>query len=160
MNVKSSRYFFQLETWVKFGSLGLAIILPPAIMVEGWEEAEWPRHVATGALLLAWIQMMFLLSRFPNWGYYVLMFGKVASNVVKVRKNMFKTSNFENYSLHHDSMNYVKYRLRRNGRDIVVTIKKVTDTQGTQTLHLSVNFSLSFPYDISYYISTFDHEII
>ncbi|XP_063833659.1 transient receptor potential channel pyrexia-like isoform X1 [Ostrinia nubilalis] len=84
MNVKSSRYFFQLETWVKFGSLGLAVLLPPAVLIPGWEDAEWPRHVATGALLLAWIQMMFLLSRFPNWGYYVLMFGKVASNVIKI----------------------------------------------------------------------------
>lgn len=84
MNVKSSRYFLQLETWVKFGSIGLAIILPPAVILD-LGDVEWPRHVATVALLLAWIQMMFLLSRFPNWGYYVLMFGKVASNVVKVR---------------------------------------------------------------------------
>ncbi|CAH0403188.1 unnamed protein product [Chilo suppressalis] len=84
MNVKSSRYFLQLETWVKFGSIGLAIILPPAVMVPVFYDAEWPRHVATIALLLAWLEMMFLLSRFPNWGYYVLMFGKVASNVVKI----------------------------------------------------------------------------
>lgn len=84
MNVKSSRYFLQLETWVKFGSLALAVILPYTVIVVELEEAEWPRHVATLALLLSWLEMMFLLSRFPNWGYYVLMFGKVASNVVKV----------------------------------------------------------------------------
>ncbi|KAM3955948.1 LOW QUALITY PROTEIN: transient receptor potential cation channel subfamily A member 1 [Aphomia sociella] len=84
MNVKSSRYFLQLETWVKFGSIGLATILPPSVIVASWSEAEWPRHVATLALLLSWIEMMFLLSRFPNWGYYVLMFGKVASNVIKI----------------------------------------------------------------------------
>ncbi|CAH0760164.1 unnamed protein product [Diatraea saccharalis] len=84
MNVKSSRYFLQLETWVKFGSIGLAIILPPSVMVPAFVDAEWPRHVATIALLLAWMEMMFLLSRFPNWGYYVLMFGKVASNVIKI----------------------------------------------------------------------------
>ncbi|XP_053618072.1 transient receptor potential channel pyrexia-like isoform X2 [Plodia interpunctella] len=85
MNVKSSRYFLQLETWVKFGSLGLAMILPLAIfIVTAWSDDEWPRHVATLALLLSWLEMMFLLSRFPNWGYYVLMFGKVASNVVKI----------------------------------------------------------------------------
>lgn len=84
MNVKSSRYFLQLETWVKFGSIGMATILPTAVNVTYWSNAEWPRHVATIALLLSWIQMMFLLSRFPNWGYYVLMFGKVATNVVKV----------------------------------------------------------------------------
>ncbi|KAG6453876.1 LOW QUALITY PROTEIN: transient receptor potential channel pyrexia [Manduca sexta] len=84
MNVKSSRYFLQLETWVKFGSLGLAVILPYAVVVVPLNEADWPRHVATLALLLSWLEMMFLLSRFPNWGYYVLMFGKVASNVVKI----------------------------------------------------------------------------
>ncbi|XP_059055688.1 transient receptor potential channel pyrexia-like isoform X2 [Achroia grisella] len=84
MNVKSSRYFLHLETWVKFGSIGLAAILPPAVMVASWSEAEWPRHVATLALLLSWLELMFLLSRFPNWGYYVLMFGKVASNVIKI----------------------------------------------------------------------------
>lgn len=84
MNVKSSRYFLQLETWVKFGSLGLAVILPYSVVVVSVHEADWPRHVATVALLLSWLEMMFLLSRFPNWGYYVLMFGKVASNVVKI----------------------------------------------------------------------------
>ncbi|KAI8432515.1 hypothetical protein MSG28_013516, partial [Choristoneura fumiferana] len=84
MNVKSSRYFLQLETWVKFGSIGLATILPPAVIIISWSEGDWPRHVATAALLLAWLEMMFLLSRFPNWGYYVLMFGKVASNIVKI----------------------------------------------------------------------------
>ncbi|XP_072948321.1 transient receptor potential cation channel subfamily A member 1-like [Epargyreus clarus] len=84
MNVKSSRYFLQLETWVKFGSIGLATILPPAVTVASWATAEWPRHVATLSLLLSWLELMFLLSRFPNGGYYVLMFGKVASNVIKI----------------------------------------------------------------------------
>ncbi|KAL4716005.1 hypothetical protein ACJJTC_003794 [Scirpophaga incertulas] len=84
MNVKSSRYFLQMETWVKISSICLALILPPSVMLTSTTDADWPRHVATIALLLAWIQMMFLLSRFPNWGYYVLMFGKVASNVIKI----------------------------------------------------------------------------
>ncbi|XP_075985526.1 transient receptor potential cation channel subfamily A member 1-like [Anticarsia gemmatalis] len=84
MNVKSSRYFLQLETWVKFGSLAFAVILPYTVVVVPVTDAEWPRHVATVALLLSWLEMMFLLSRFPNWGYYVLMFGKVASNVIKI----------------------------------------------------------------------------
>lgn len=84
MNIKSSRYFLQLETWIKFCSIGLAAILPPAVIISSWSEGDWSRHVATLALLLSWVELMFLLSRFPNWGYYVLMFGKVASNVVKV----------------------------------------------------------------------------
>ncbi|CAK1590891.1 unnamed protein product [Parnassius mnemosyne] len=84
MNVKSNRYFLQVETWVKFGSIGLATILPPAILITPWLSAEWLRHVATLALLLSWLELMFLLSRFPNGGYYVLMFGKVASNVIRI----------------------------------------------------------------------------
>ncbi|CAG5020767.1 unnamed protein product [Parnassius apollo] len=84
MNVKSNKYFLQVETWVKFGSIGFATILPPAILVTPWFLSEWLRHVATLALLLSWLELMFLLSRFPNVGYYVLMFGKVASNVIRI----------------------------------------------------------------------------
>ncbi|XP_014366738.2 transient receptor potential channel pyrexia [Papilio machaon] len=84
MNIKSSRYLFQIETWIKFGSIGLAMILPAAVMMSSWLTAEWLRHVATLALLLSWVELMFLLSRFPNGGYYVLMFGKVASNVIRI----------------------------------------------------------------------------
>ncbi|XP_041983044.1 transient receptor potential channel pyrexia-like [Aricia agestis] len=84
MNVKSLGYLLQLETWIKFSSIILAAILPPTVVIALGTESEWPRHVATCALLLSWIELMFLLSRFPNWGYYVLMFGKVASNVIKI----------------------------------------------------------------------------
>ncbi|KAJ8710335.1 hypothetical protein PYW07_009701 [Mythimna separata] len=79
----SNGYFGQLETWVKFSSVGLAVILPYALNVPV-TDMDWPRHVATGALLMSWLEMMFLLSRFPNWGYYVLMFGKVSTNVIKI----------------------------------------------------------------------------
>ncbi|XP_052743946.1 transient receptor potential channel pyrexia-like isoform X2 [Bicyclus anynana] len=84
MNVKSIKYFLQLETWIKFWSIALAAVLPPAVVLVSVETTEWPRHVATCALLCSWIELMFLLSRFPNWGYYVLMFGKVAANVIKI----------------------------------------------------------------------------
>lgn len=83
MNV-SRRYFLQLETWVKFSSICLALILPYTVMKTALTGGDWPRHIATVALLLSWMEMMFLLSRFPNWGYYVLMFGKVSANVIKV----------------------------------------------------------------------------
>ncbi|KAJ8710572.1 hypothetical protein PYW08_009087 [Mythimna loreyi] len=82
MNI-SSGYFGQLETWVKFSAVGLAVILPYALGPT-FTGADWPRHVATGAMLLSWLEMMFLMSRFPNWGYYVLMFGKVSTNVIKI----------------------------------------------------------------------------
>nr|XP_026490186.1 transient receptor potential channel pyrexia-like isoform X1 [Vanessa tameamea] len=84
MNIKSTRYFLQLETWIKFWSISLSAVLPLTVIFVPLTTAEWPRHVATCALLLSWIELMFLLSRFPNWGYYVLMFGKVAANVIKI----------------------------------------------------------------------------
>lgn len=84
MNLKNTRYFRQLETWIKVFSLLLAASLPPVVAFVSDSVTELPRHIATCALLLSWIELMFLLSRFPNWGYYVLMFGKVASNVIKV----------------------------------------------------------------------------
>lgn len=80
MNI-TRRYFLQLDTWVKFASVTLALVVPYAI--ETSPEMEWPRHVATMALLFSWLELMFLLSRLPNCGYYVLMFRKVSSNVIK-----------------------------------------------------------------------------
>ncbi|XP_039749502.1 transient receptor potential channel pyrexia-like isoform X2 [Pararge aegeria] len=94
MNTKSMRYFSQLETWIKFLSIALAAILPPTVALVSIETIEWPRHVATSALLCSWIELMFLLSRFPNWGYYFLMFGKVASNVIKGGQNFVSISRY------------------------------------------------------------------
>uniref|UniRef100_A0A2A4IVG4 Ion transport domain-containing protein n=1 Tax=Heliothis virescens TaxID=7102 RepID=A0A2A4IVG4_HELVI len=79
----SNEYFLQLETWIKFSSVCLAVILPFTTRLT-LSEVVWPRHVATAAILLSWLEMMFLLSRFPRWGYYVLMFGKVSTKVLKI----------------------------------------------------------------------------
>ncbi|KAL4716023.1 hypothetical protein ACJJTC_003812 [Scirpophaga incertulas] len=81
--MKGWRYLLQMETWVIFLSIILALILPVQISVS-IDDIHWTRHPATVALLLAWVECLFLLSRFPKWGYYVLMFGKVASNVIKI----------------------------------------------------------------------------
>ncbi|XP_047984323.1 transient receptor potential channel pyrexia-like isoform X2 [Leguminivora glycinivorella] len=80
--LKRLHYFDSLESWVKLIGLILAAVLP--LTVHFVEMAAWQRHVACAALLLVWLQAMFLLSRFPGWGYYVLMFGKVAINMFKV----------------------------------------------------------------------------
>lgn len=82
MSQQASRYFTALETWVKLGTITFASCIPIIDHV-GWAY-EWPRHLSTAAILLAWTELMFLISRFPNWGYYVLMFSKVATNVFKV----------------------------------------------------------------------------
>ncbi|XP_073964042.1 uncharacterized protein [Choristoneura fumiferana] len=79
--LKRGRYFKSVESWVKLIGLILCAGTPLlAALVSG----PWPRHVACVALLLAWLQAMFLVSRFSRWGYYVLMFGKVAVNILKI----------------------------------------------------------------------------
>lgn len=77
---RSWGYAKELESWVKWGSF----ILSTVVVFADHEANEWTRHIAAVAVLLAWTELMFLLSRFPEWGYYVLMFSKVATNVIKV----------------------------------------------------------------------------
>ncbi|KAL1138915.1 hypothetical protein AAG570_008977 [Ranatra chinensis] len=43
---------------------------------------EWARFAAAVTVLLAWTELLFLLSRCPSWGFYALMFSKVAKNVL------------------------------------------------------------------------------
>lgn len=45
---------------------------------------RWERHVTTLAVLMAYTELLLLLCRFPRWGLRVLMFYKVAINVIKV----------------------------------------------------------------------------
>ncbi|XP_026320538.1 transient receptor potential channel pyrexia-like [Hyposmocoma kahamanoa] len=71
MNIKGSRHFI------------LAAIFPFAVIINS--EGNWTQHITSLALLLSWMELMFFLSRFPNWGYYIWnMFGKFASNVLKI----------------------------------------------------------------------------
>ncbi|KAK9498516.1 hypothetical protein O3M35_003133 [Rhynocoris fuscipes] len=72
-------YAIECESWVKWG-----VIITASIVGIVDPSLPWPRHIASIAVLLSWIELLFLLARFPNWGFYVLMFSKVASNVLKV----------------------------------------------------------------------------
>jgi hypothetical protein len=81
-----------LESWLKWSSYITASIVT---IVKGTN--EWHRFVATMAILLTWAELMFQLSRNPNWGFYINMFSKVALNVVKVSKHT-RFLNYENYA--------------------------------------------------------------
>lgn len=78
------KYFFAIETWVKWISFILSGIIAFREITRMPHE-PWIRHVLAVSILFTWTELMFLLSRFPSWGYYVLMFIKVARNVGKVR---------------------------------------------------------------------------
>ncbi|XP_069684095.1 transient receptor potential channel pyrexia-like [Periplaneta americana] len=88
-------YIAQYETWVNF----LCIVLSLIIAVSGETGTEmtpflndkkeptkstWVLHVMSFAVLLAWIELMLLIGRFPTVGYYALMFYQVLRNVIKV----------------------------------------------------------------------------
>ncbi|CAB3229398.1 unnamed protein product [Arctia plantaginis] len=79
-------YFFFLETWTNFIATILAMFLPTVISTFS-PESELMRAVACIAVLLTWLEMMLLLCKFPRWGFYVLMFGKVTAKVLKVLLN-------------------------------------------------------------------------
>lgn len=74
-------YFMDLDSWLKWSSYILASVVT---MMKGRD--DWNRFVATLAILLSWAELMFQVSRNPNWGYYINMFSKVALNVLKVSK--------------------------------------------------------------------------
>ncbi|KAI8425352.1 hypothetical protein MSG28_007113 [Choristoneura fumiferana] len=82
MYLRKFRYFLTLESWVKLTCLTLGGIVPIAESLA--VQPSWHRHAASTALLLTWLQTMFLVSRFPRWGYYVLIFGKVTVNIFKI----------------------------------------------------------------------------
>lgn len=51
----------------------------------------WIFHVTSTTVLLAWLELMFLIGRFPIYGYYALMFSVVLKNVIKVSNLTIKT---------------------------------------------------------------------
>ncbi|CAH0597153.1 unnamed protein product [Chrysodeixis includens] len=84
IKIKKRRYLLFLETWLKIWAVTLALVLPQTVNWKINNGEDWARLIATISLLLSWFEMMFLLSRFPDWGFYVLMFGKVANKVFKI----------------------------------------------------------------------------
>ncbi|XP_075985269.1 transient receptor potential cation channel subfamily A member 1-like [Anticarsia gemmatalis] len=94
VKLQNKIYFLFLETWVKLGASVLALMLPTFVSSREHQalntpgttanSPDWARLIAATALLMSWLNMMLLLSKFPNWGFYVLMFGKVATKVFKI----------------------------------------------------------------------------
>lgn len=107
-------YIRDLESWLKWIAISLSVVVA-FVVFEGVEGAagaagtsgmaedgaagaatagvrssgrlgdRWERHVTTLAVLMAYTELLLLLCRFPRWGLRVLMFYKVAINVIKVR---------------------------------------------------------------------------
>jgi hypothetical protein len=87
-------YLLQYETWVNLASILLSLTIAvggetgdymmPFLKDRDPTESTWVLHIMSFAVLLAWIELMLLIGRFPTCGYYALMFYQVLQNVVKV----------------------------------------------------------------------------
>ncbi|KAK9308553.1 hypothetical protein QLX08_001534 [Tetragonisca angustula] len=93
-------YLKQLETWLSISFAGIS--LPISIgsfyhlsasslitISEGNELyddrqylPQWILHFLSVAILLGYVQMMVLIGRFPQWGYYTLVFFTVLKNIL------------------------------------------------------------------------------
>ncbi|XP_054270093.1 serine/threonine-protein phosphatase 6 regulatory ankyrin repeat subunit B-like [Macrosteles quadrilineatus] len=83
---RMQRYYLKdLESWVKWSSFLLSMLV-----LVGHQPADWLRHVSAVAVLLSWLELLFLLSRWPSsLGFYILMFFTVAKNVMRVMATFF-----------------------------------------------------------------------
>lgn len=73
-------YLTDLESWVKWSAF-----ISATVVVTTNHVVWWLVHVSSIAVLLAWLELMFLMSRSPSaTGFYVLMFFTVANKVVRV----------------------------------------------------------------------------
>ncbi|XP_022908937.2 transient receptor potential channel pyrexia-like [Onthophagus taurus] len=78
----------KFEIWMNITSTTIALTVIAFAESNDLKEIvasqEWVLHSTSVAVLLAWTELMLLIGRFPNLGYYALMFGAVLLNVIKV----------------------------------------------------------------------------
>ncbi|KAI4498013.1 hypothetical protein M0802_006837 [Mischocyttarus mexicanus] len=85
-------YMKQSETWLSFISAALSfmvciIVTNQRFIINVETEVLIPEmvlHFISISILLAWMQMMLVIGRFPALGYYALMFSTVLTNILKV----------------------------------------------------------------------------
>ncbi|GAB1869847.1 Transient receptor potential channel pyrexia [Camponotus japonicus] len=70
-------YTKRWENWLQWSVIVASsiILIPPA--------RQWQYHVAAVGILLAWIELMMVIGRFPIFGIYVQMFTRVSINFFK-----------------------------------------------------------------------------
>lgn len=76
-----------IEFWLKVLTYSFATATPLVISIQTEIEPgkiDWQRHLATVTLVMAWLNIMMMLSKTPMAGYYIEMFWMVLSKVVEV----------------------------------------------------------------------------
>ncbi|XP_050444857.1 transient receptor potential channel pyrexia-like [Cataglyphis hispanica] len=70
-------YAKRWENWLQWSVIVASgiILIPPA--------CDWQHHIAALGILLAWIELMIVVGRFPMFGIYVQMFTQVSINFFK-----------------------------------------------------------------------------
>ncbi|KAK9498515.1 hypothetical protein O3M35_003132 [Rhynocoris fuscipes] len=72
-------YFVDDESWLRW-----SMVMSGGLVCLSHSTTFLSRYLASTAVLLSWMELLFLFARFPAWGLHVLMFEKVASNVFQV----------------------------------------------------------------------------
>lgn len=75
-----------LESWLKWFTYGMTIFIGSRaayLAVSGYSHSHW-NDIIVIPVLFAWIEALLVLSRYPTWGFCILMFFRVALDVVKV----------------------------------------------------------------------------
>jgi len=89
--LEASQFWYQLKSyitdwvnWIEISLYILSIIFvsvfrTPCLCPEGW---QW--QIGVMAVLLAWIDLIVICSKFPSIGIYVIMFAKIVGTFLKV----------------------------------------------------------------------------
>lgn len=90
ISVLTCKELFQLAHGIRTYAKGWENILQWSVIVSTAtvslsrpDDESWQHHVAALAILLAWVELMMVVGRFPMFGIYVQMFTQVAINFFK-----------------------------------------------------------------------------
>lgn len=81
-----------LESWLKWFTYGMTLLFGSRaayLAIVGYGHSPWNDMIVI-PVLFAWIEALFLLSRYPTWGFCILMFFRVAIDVIRVTSNYYK----------------------------------------------------------------------
>ncbi|RZF36287.1 hypothetical protein LSTR_LSTR006792 [Laodelphax striatellus] len=74
-------YFLKIESWLKATIMVLTVW---TLLVHSESNVQTRSSISAVIILCSWSELLFLLACLPNWGFGILMFCKVAQNVIKI----------------------------------------------------------------------------
>nr|AOR81472.1 TRPA5-1 [Nilaparvata lugens] len=74
-------YFLKIESWLKATIMVLTVW---TLVLDSDSDMQTRSSISAVIILCSWSELLFLLACLPNWGFSILMFCRVAQNVIKV----------------------------------------------------------------------------